>query len=278
MHVKLILGIVAAVMLLYVAVAAYLLRFQMDRVLFPATSASRFTAAGVERVASASGNELLVRRYGAVERGCIVFFPGQHGNLPGYEEHLFPTLTAQGVAVFSLAYPGQDGAAGRSGLAEIRTLTAQALAVVGGYCKLDITVFVGRSLGAMLAAYAVNDRQPAGVVLDSTASSLSAAVGTQLKSHWASLPLAYLPLSTLLPHDYSLAEALARAANLRVVIFQGTNDTQTLLSDLYEAKVLLPRGITLIPIPGADHSDAYVVAGKAYFDAIFSMFDKMQEN
>jgi surfactin synthase thioesterase subunit len=103
----------------------------------------------------------------------VVFYPGQHGATATYS---FANYTTAGLAVFAMACPGQDGASGRTELSKIEGLVDHAVATVANSCSLDRTVFIGVSLGAMLAAYASHSTQPAGVVLLSAAPSLSSAI------------------------------------------------------------------------------------------------------
>lgn len=98
---------------LYLACAAYLLRFGLDSLLFPHVSElAESGAPAAVRIADASGNALLLRRYGQALIGCAIFFPGQHGELSGYPETLFRKLSHAGVAIFAVSYPDQDGASG----------------------------------------------------------------------------------------------------------------------------------------------------------------------
>jgi len=197
----------------------------------------------------------------------VVFFPGQHGATAGYS---FANYTAAGLAVFAIAYPGQDGASGRTELSEIEDLVDRAIATVGNTCSLNRTVFVGVSLGAMLAAYASRSTKPAGLVLLSAAPSLSVAIRVRLRSHWALAPLSLLPLRTLLTHDYSLVESLRQSPSNQVVIFQGTHDEQTPIELLHGPDVLL-TSVRLIGVPGGTHSTTFVLSQKAQLSTILKM-------
>lgn len=262
--VSLLLGAVA----LYFAVAVYGLHFEISRFLFPRTPA--FTGSSAEAtlsIKSRSGNELLVRRYGQARVGCVVFFPGQHGATATYS---LANYTAAGLAVFALAYPGQDGASGRTELSEIESLVGQAIVTVENTCPLNRTVFVGVSLGAMLAAYASHSTRPAGLVLLSAAPSLSSAIRIRLRSHWALAPLSLLPLPTLLTHDYSLVESLGQPASTQVVIFQGTRDDQTPIR-LLQSPDILSAGVRVTGVPGGTHSTTFVLSQKAQLATILKM-------
>ena len=253
---------------LYFAVAAYGLHFEISRFLFPSTPA--FTGNPAEAtfsIKSRSGNELLVRRYGQATVGCVVFFPGQHGATAAYN---FANYTSAGLAVFAIAYPGQDGASGRTELSEIEGLVDHAIATVANTCSLDRTVFVGVSLGAMLAAYASHSTKPAGVVLLSAAPSLSSAIRVRFRSHWALAPLSLLPLPTLLAHDYSLVDSLGKPPSTQVVIFQGTHDDQTPIELLHSPDILL-AGVRVIGVPGGTHSTTFVLSQKAQLSTILEM-------
>jgi alpha-beta hydrolase superfamily lysophospholipase len=256
---------------LYLSAAAYVLRFQIDRLLFPHVPATGSSTAQVTHpVTGRSGNVMLVRGYGAPQLGCLVFFPGQHGGISAYEKSLFPHFVANGIAVFALAYPGQDGAPGRSELAEVQELVQKALSVVGQTCPLRKTVFVGRSLGAMLAAYAAGLAHPAGLVLEATAPSLSSAVMVRLHSRWYLWPIAQLPVARLLAHDYTLGEGLPASAPFPVVVFQGTADEQTPITSLRAAGAL-PTGARVVAVDGGTHANTYLLAIEPYVQAVLRM-------
>lgn len=243
----------------YFSVAAYAIHFGMDRLLFPPTADPQtMQMRSAFAVANTAGDELLIRRYGRMQRGCAVFFPGQHGSIAAYQRQLFPRLAAAGLEVFALSYPGQDGASGRTHLDDIEQLAQRALVTIESSCSMDKTVFFGRSLGAMLAANAAKTRHPAGLVLEGAAPLLSTAVRTRLRSQWLLAALTVLPIERLLPHDYSLSDALNGSASMPVAIFQGTADVQAPLSDLL-AMAVPPGKVQIIPVEGGTHSDAYLL-------------------
>ena len=263
--------LVVALVALYFSAAAYVLRFQIARILFPYVASTGSSGEQVaHRVIGRSGNIMLVRRYGAPHVGCVVFFPGQHGGVSSYEKNLFPSYVANGIAVFALAYPGQDGAPGRSELGEVQSLAQQTLSFVGVTCPPGKTVFVGRSLGSMLAAYAASAAHPAGLVLEGAAPSLSSALLVRLRSRWYLSPLAQLPVSKLLSHDYSLAEALPPPPTFPIVVFQGTEDDQTPIEAL-RAPGVLPLDSRLVAVPGGTHSNTYLLAIEPYVQSALRM-------
>jgi hypothetical protein len=252
----------------YFAVVSYSLHFEMNRILFPRTSTfSGPIADATVSFKSALGNELLVRRYGRSNIGCIIFFPGQHGATASYK---VGNYTSAGLAVFFLAYPGQDGASGRTELQEIEHLVGEAITRVIDECQPSRTVFVGVSLGAVLATYASRSVRPAGLVLSSAAPSLSSAIRVRLRSNPISLPLSWLPLSALLPHDYSIAEGLRHWPDARVVIFQGTDDQQTPIG-LLRSSGVVSGGVRLVSVPGGTHSTTFALSREAQLSTALTL-------
>ena len=243
----------------YFGGAAYVLHFELGRLLFPRAPAD----AGPSPKATVSftgrlGSELLLRRYGEQVGGCVVLFPGQHGGAATY----IPSYVAAGLEVFAMAYPGQDGAFGHTDLEEIENLVGQALVSVERSCKPERTVLVGVSLGATLASYARTSPRVAGLVLVSATPSLSSAINVRLRSNWYTAPLALLPLEALLPHDYSLVEGLRQHPGVKVVVFQGTLDEQTPLKLLYKPNAL-PEGTEVMPVTNGTHSNTFSLSQEA---------------
>jgi hypothetical protein len=246
------LSTLALLLALYVGIAIYALMFTLDSRLFPPVALGTATTETASfQITDTAGNALLVRRYDAGKTGCVVFFPGQHGGISTYEHQLFPRLRDKGLSVFVLAYPGQDGAKGVTQLATLQGLIAQAMRTIRQTCPAEKTVLVGRSLGAMLAAYTAKTYPVAGLVLESAAPSLSVAVARSLQAKWYLSPLAVLPIATILPHDYSLREALSGIPDVPVVIFQGTADTQTPIADLQIAHAL-PASVRVVAVTGGN--------------------------
>lgn len=264
-----ILVIAVGLVVLYFAVGAYVLRFRLEPLVLPHTSASSATSGlVVARIERPSG-AILVRRYGTGRVGCVLFFPGQHGNLPTYESELFPAFTANGVAVLAIAYPGQDGAPGTASLDQTLALATRAVAAARATCPNHRVVLYGRSLGTMVSAYSTRGQQLVGLILEGAAPSLSAAVRSRLRTRIYLAPLAVLPLSALLSHDYSLAEALPTTRRFPVVAFQGTADRETPSSALESSAARRP--LRIIAVPGGTHSTTYRLARKQIVQVALSM-------
>jgi pimeloyl-ACP methyl ester carboxylesterase len=261
--IALLLGAVAV----YFALTAYVLHFEMDRVLFPRTPAFKGPAVSTASFRGKSGSELLVRRYGEAQAGCVLFFPGQHGALASYD---FADHVAAGLGVYLIAYPGQGGAAGPAALDEIEQLAGEAAAAVLRQCQPHRTVFVGVSLGSMLAARATRPLQPAGLVLLSAAPSLSSAIRVRLRARLVTAPLGWLPVSKLVPHDYSLHESLLRSPAMPVVVFQGLEDEQTPIELLRSADIF-HGALHLVGVAGATHSTTFTLSGEARLATVLAL-------
>jgi alpha-beta hydrolase superfamily lysophospholipase len=254
----------------YFAGAACLLRFGLSRMLFPPTPAvGEGVAKPAQRVTHGVQGDVLLRRYTEGRRACVIFFPGQHGMAAGYD---FRFLGESGIAVWVLAYPGQDGAAGRTDLHDIVGDVAAAVRALDGACPAQQRVFVGVSLGATLAAHVAREVAPAGLVLVSAAPSLSTAISTRLRSHAWSAPLALLPISHIVPDDYRLDDALIAIRARSVLVFQGTADEQTPLPALREMLASLP-GVTVVGVPGGTHSSSFFLSREAMARSILAMVD-----
>ena len=261
---------VAAFVLLYFVVGAYLLRFALEPLVLPHVAVSAHTNAPLFlRISGDDGNALSVRRYGTPKVGCVVFFPGQHGLISAYEKNLFPAFSAQGIAVLAVAYPGQNGALGTPHLTEIQALAAQAVASAQATCPGHRVVLYGRSLGSMVAAYAAASSHPTGLILESAAPSFSSAIRLRLNARWYLTPLALLPISRLLAHDYTLTEALSSTLDVPAVVFQGTADSETPLSVLRAAGV--PGNLRLVVVSGGSHSTTYLLARDRIIQTTLSM-------
>jgi alpha-beta hydrolase superfamily lysophospholipase len=261
---------VAAFALVYFAVGACLLRFALEPLVLPQVASS--TPATVPlflRITGADGDAMLVWRYGKPKVGCVVFFPGQHGLISAYEKHLFPAFSDQGVAVLAVAYPGQNGAPGTSHLSEILALATRVVASAQSTCPGHRVVVYGRSLGSMVAAYVAARSDPAGLILESAAPSLSSAIRVRLSSRGSLAPLALLPVSSLLARDYSLAEALSSMRDVPAVVFQGTADSQTPLAALRAAGV--PGNLRLVVVSGGTHSSTALLARDRMIQTALSM-------
>ena len=275
--------IVVAVLLLVtacVATAVGLLRFELDRLLFPRTSPPAASSALTEafRLPGRDGAAMIVRRFdrelAGPGHGCVVWFPGHLGGVDRYARELFPDFEKAGLVVYAVAYPGQDGAPGPARLDDVQAAAATAVASVAARCGRDETVVAGRSLGAMVAAYAAGSAPSAGLVLESASPSLSAGIRGALREHLLLQPLASLPIERIVPHDFSLAEALP--SGLHVVVFQGSADTRTPLADLRGEAGNAER-MAIVEVAGGTHADTLLRARTAMISAMLGMIRGSEE-
>jgi hypothetical protein len=270
MRIRIFLLPVAAFVFLYFVAGACFLRFGLESLVLPHIAPSaHMTAPLFLRISGDDRNVMLVRRYGTPRAGCVVFFPGRHGLTTSYEKNLFPAFSAQGIAVLAVAYPAQNGAPGIRHLSDLMTLAAQVTASAQATCPGHRVVLYGRSLGSMVAAYAAGRSHPTGLILESAAPSFSSAIRLRLNSRWYLAPLASLPVSRLLAHDYSLAEALSRTPDMPAVAFQGAADNETPLSVLRAAG--MPGNLQLVVVSGGAHSTTDLVARDRIIQAALSM-------
>lgn len=270
MRIRRLLLMTSAGLLLYFVAGACLLRFALDPLVLPHVDLPAHAIAPLSlRIGGDDGNVILVRRYGTAKLGCVVFFPGQHGLISTYERHLFPAFSAQGIGVLAVAYPGQNGASGKPRLRDMPKLAAQAVTYAKATCPGHRVVLYGRSMGSMVAAFAAARSHPTGLILESAAPSFSQAIRRRLNARWYLAPLALLPLSRLLPHDYSLAESLASAPGVPAVVFQGTADSETPLADLRTAGV--PGNLRLVVVSGGTHSTTVFLARDQIVQTTLSM-------
>jgi pimeloyl-ACP methyl ester carboxylesterase len=245
----------------YFSIGAYLLYAQIPRYLFPnIVLTSKTEELHKFEFYDSLKNELLVREYGQSEDQCIVFFPGRHGGVKKYEENLFKAFKKNNFRVFSISYSGQDGAIGQVGnIASLIKLITDAIRTISLNCPPEKTIIYGRSLGATVAVHSLGKTKVAGVILEGVAPSLSIAVNNYLNSKWYLSPMRILPIELLLPKNYDLSDPLSILIATPVSIFQGTNDSQTPLSQLQQSWNY-GNNVSLHIVKKGTHSDTYIQA------------------
>jgi alpha-beta hydrolase superfamily lysophospholipase len=269
------LSAIGAIATCYFALGAWIIHFELDRFLFPNIAVAEKTREDAFfRVGTInSDSDIVVRRYGKAEKGCVIFFPGQHAGVLDYERYLFPKLEIAGMEVFSISYPGQEGSIGSTDISELQKLIGKVIVYVDKTCSMNRTVFVGRSLGSMLAVYSVPAGRPAGVVIEGVAPSLSSAMQVFLSKTWYLQPLRLLPVKALLQYDYSLAEAFTKMRDVPVAIFQGAEDKTTPIECL-KSETSFPSNVRLRLIEGGTHSNTYRIAIDEYVNTVVEMATK----
>lgn len=178
---------------------------------------------------------------------------------------LFVPLNEAGFQVWAISYPGQDGARGNARRASVLAQVKYLLSDISPHCPRERTVFIGRSLGASVAAVSAARWRPGGLVLEGAAASLGAAVRHQLASHWYTQPLQVLPIDALVAPDFPLAVSVAQFGPTRTTLFQGQFDAVTPLKDIEGLKRM---GVTVHVVPWATHTNAYLLAGSGFITAV----------
>lgn len=265
----------AALVVLYFAVPAALLRWGFDRAIFSAQSSDRTHEDARFDLAVSPDATVVVRRYGDAGRACAFFFPGQHGGIGTYEKTLFPLMRASGADVYAISYPGQDGAKGRAHVASLFDQVASALsrASQSAHCGMDRSVFVGRSLGATVALAEAVKFRPRGVLVDSLGADLTSVVRAWIGRHRLLMGWQALPVRALLGRrDYPAASLFRQMPSVPVSVFQGTADMVTPYALARNATLGRPN-VTFTTVDGGTHHDTYLRAGEAYAASLRSLLD-----
>ncbi len=245
----------------YFSVGAYVLYEKIPSYLFPHIALAEKTEEILKfELYDSLGNGLLVREYGHSKEQCIVFFPGQHGGVKHYEKELFTAFQRSNFKVFSVSYPGQDGAKGKvESIATLIALINTAMETILLKCSSNELVVYGRSMGATVAAFSIDKSRVSGLILESVAPSLPIAISDHLNSKWYLKPLSLLPISTLLLHEYKLSDSFLMLKNIPVVIFQGDRDIRTPLKQLQKAWNYR-NNVSLHIVKTGQHSNTYIQA------------------
>lgn len=250
-----------------------MLHYSLDQLVFLHTKAERTTEIGRYHVTDLNGNEIIVRNYGKGANGCVIFFPGQHGGIRSYEKTLFDPLTERGVAVFALSYPGQDGAKGDGNFNNVQELVKKALTKINRSYPIKDTVFIGRSLGSMVAVLVADQWHPRGLVLEGTAPALSDAVYSYMKSKWYLHPAVLLPVQKIIKKDYSLTETMGKLTSTKITIFQGTNDSLMPLDQL-NGIAKEHSNVSFFAVSSGTHSNTYIKSLPMYIETILNMLNQ----
>lgn len=267
------LGVAVAITLFYFAVPVALIHWRLDSLIF--SSQSHDTTHESQRYDIAIGHNanIIVRRYDGNGNTCAFFFPGQHGGIGTYERTLFPYLRANGVTVFSVSYPGQDGSGGqaRPALLFDQTESAVRSSALAANCDLNQSIFIGRSLGATVALLEAERIRPAGIVVDGLGANLAVVIRAWIDRHALLRGWQLLPIQRFLDgHLYPVAPMLAHLTPIPIAVFQGTADDVTSFSAA-QAVVQGHANVTFYPVPGGRHDDSYILARLEYLRVVDSM-------
>ncbi len=191
-------------------------------------------------------------------RGALLFLHGNAGNI----SHRLDSLAIfhrLGLATLILDYRGYGLSEGKPD--EHGTyLDAEAgwrhLIDARGYTPEQIVVF-GRSMGGAIAAHAAARHRPAGLIVESTPTSI-VDLGAELYP--------WLPVRLLARHRYPAAEALARYPG-PVLVAHSRNDEIVPYPHAERLLALLGSRGRLLALRGG-HNDGFLATGPAYHEGL----------
>jgi hypothetical protein len=196
---------------------------------------------------------------------AILFLHGNAGNA----SHRLPNAAALmrlGSHVLLLDYRGyglSEGSPSEAGVyADARAALAHLVDEVG--IPEPRTVVFGRSLGGAVAVDLVQDRDIAGLILESTFPSVAAMAGNLFGG----------PFAWLARGRFDSEQKIARL-RAPLLFFHGDRDEIVdfeLGGRLYRAA---PEPKEFQPIPGAGHNDTVEVGGRSYFERIRRFLDEV---
>lgn len=195
---------------------------------------------------------------GGVDQPLILFCQGNAGNISYNIENL-AFLHRLGAGVFIFDYRGYGRSSGRASENGTYSDVRGALNWLEhrGISRSRM-IYFGRSLGAAVALQLAVEAPPAGLVLETPFTSLTA-MG---RAHY---PVLHFLLGWVLDARYDNLSKIS-AVQVPLLIFQGDRDSivpEAMARQLFEA-ANPPKRFYLIK--GADHNDTYDVGGTAYWE------------
>jgi hypothetical protein len=241
-----------------------LLFFPAERPL-PEEEMSRFGSvdARIVRVVRHDGRKLAaydVSPRGAAADGPVVLF--LHGNAGNIAQRAGLAAWFARTADVRVLMPDYSGYGGNEGSPSEDEINADSLAaydhlVADGVDPARIVVF-GESIGGAPALYVATERRVAGVVVQSTFSSLSSMA-------WHVYP--WMPLAALfVMGDFPNADL-----DVPVLIVHGTNDRIVPVGEGERLAAARP-GAEFLRLDGADHNDLFDIAGDDYLRCLGERF------
>ena len=138
--------------------------------------------------------------------------------------------------------------------------------LAGRVAPRPVAIF-GRSLGGVLAALVAHERAPAGLILESTFTSLRA-----ITRHVLPVPMLHLLVRSRLD-----ALGAVRELTQPLLVVHGTDDELVPLAMGRALHAASPaQHKQLREVPGGRHNDAYLKAGPAYFLWIRDFLDAVR--
>jgi pimeloyl-ACP methyl ester carboxylesterase len=187
--------------------------------------------------------------------GQVLLFHGNAGNIGDRVPHV-ALLSAAGFDVLAFDYRGYGRSAGRpSERATYEDARAAHDALVSR--NPTRTIYLGESLGGAVALELATERPPAGLILQSSFTSVR---------HMARLHYPFIPRA-LVPDAYPSLD-LVRGLRAPLLVLHGSDDAIVPLMDgeaLYEAA---PQPKRIEVFPGVGHNDVLARAGSRWIGAI----------
>jgi hypothetical protein len=199
-------------------------------------------------------------------RPVLLFLHGNAGNREG-RLHNVRGLQEAGIAVLIVDYRGYGESSGiptESGL--IRDALAAYDWLAERVAPRPVAIF-GRSLGGVLGALVALERDPAGLILESTFTSLRA-----ITRHVLPVPMLHLLVRSRLD-----TLSAVRELTLPLMVVHGTDDELVPVAmgrALHAASPVTHK--VLHEVPGGQHNDTYLKAGPAYFQWIREFLDGLR--
>ena len=266
-------GLLAAVAAVEVGLPI-VLWFARDRLMFfpsaepPAESGLPGFPAGVDanlvHVVRPDGRRLAAydaRPRGAADEGpVVIFLHGNAGNLATRAPLLGDFVLGTRCRVLAIDWSGFGG---NEGSPSEREVCADGVAAfdhlrAAGVPEKRIVLY-GESIGGAVALAVAAERPCAGVVVQSSFSSLSS---------MALRVYPWLPLTALLARGSFPSAERAKGLAAPMLIAHGTRDSIVPFSEGEALKAAAGERAELLPIEGADHNDFMFIAGEEYLAAV----------
>lgn len=269
-----VLGLLAVVALVEIALPL-LLYAMRDRMIFfpsayPGPEAGLAQLRGLAevdlvRIRRPDGRELAAydaRPLGGAARHTpvILFFHGNAGNIAHRAPLLETFVAGTGVRTLLFDYSGYGGNRGTPSEAEVYEdgLAAWDHLAAAGVPAGRIVLY-GESLGAAVAIEVARRRGCAGLIAQSTFSSVAS---------FARRLYPWLPLTSVLARRAFPSADRLREIDAPLLVVHGDRDEIIPLAEGRELHRAAPEGTELLIVPGAGHNDFFVVAGPEYLRAV----------
>ena len=238
---------------------AVLARFLAGRVLYYPEMGSRRAPDGMQKIRGPDGKDIAVLYlHNPAARFTIWFFHGNGEDLGDIEAGLHEFREA-GFSVFAADYPGyglSDGRPSESALNSsartARRYLRETLRVTAGQ-----TLLFGRSLGGGPAVQMATEERVAGLILQSTFTSVYRVVTRR----------------RVLPYDYFENERKLTRVSSPVLVMHGERDEVIPFAhgEALFAAALEPK--QFFRVPRAAHNDFPVIAGRGFWDTLRAFSD-----